>query len=307
MSKSVRCFVGLSVVAILVAAGIGLLNRGVYGWTIFAMLPMLIGALASWTARPATGGKAAKLSALTVLVAACALLVLGLEGLLCLALALPLATPLGALGGWLVWRAQSSRLAAGPGITMLFLLLPASLTWDTHARPEVYEVHSAVTIAASPELVWPQVVSFSEMPEPAEWFFHTGLAYPTQARIEGTGVGATRYCDFSTGPVVEPIEVWDPPRLLQFRVTESPAPLRELSLYAEVLPRHLHGYLISKEGQFRLTRLPGNRTLLEGTSWYLHGLWPAEYWRWWSDAIVRRIHMRVLNHIRTLAEPHGDS
>jgi hypothetical protein len=307
VSKSDHHLIGLSIFAILVAGGIGLLHSGVYGWTIFALLPVLLGGIASWIVRPATGVKAVKVGALTVLVAASALLVLGLEGLLCLALVLPLAVPLGALGGWLVYRVGSSGLAAGRGITMFFLLLPASLTWDMHARPPVYPVHSAVTIAASPERVWPHVVSFSEMPEPAEWFFHTGLAFPTQARIDGTGVGATRYCDFSTGPVVEPIEVWDPPRLLQFRVTENPAPMRELSLYAEILPRHLHGYFISREGQFRLTRLPGNRTLLEGTSWYQHGLWPAEYWRWWSDAIIRRIHMRVLNHIRTLAEAHGDS
>ena len=116
------------------------------------------------------------------------------------------------------------------------------------------------------------------------------------------GPGATRYCEFSTGPFVEPIEVWDEPRLLRFRVTENPAPLHEWSPYARVLPRHLHGYLVSKEGQFRLTRMANNRTLLEGTTWYRHGLWPAEYWRWWSNAIIHRIHMRVLTHIRTLAE-----
>ena len=43
---------------------------------------------------------------------------------------------------------------------------------------------------------------------------------------------------------------------------------------------------VSKRGQFRLTRLANARTLLEGTTWYQHGLWPAEYWRWWADAIV---------------------
>ena len=67
-------------------------------------------------------------------------------------------------------------------------------------------------------------------------------------------------------------------------------------------PKHLHGYFMSKEGQFELTRLANGHTLLAGTSWYQHGLWPAEYWRWWSDAIIHRIHLRVLNHIRTLAE-----
>ena len=60
--------------------------------------------------------------------------------------------------------------------------------------------------------------------------------------------------------------------------------------------------MISKEGQFRLIALGPHRTRVEGTSWYQHGLWPAQYWRLWSDAIVYRIHMRVLEHIRALAE-----
>jgi hypothetical protein len=78
--------------------------------------------------------------------------------------------------------------------------------------------------------------------------------------------------------------------------------MTELSPYSGFAPRHLHGYFISKEGQFRLVPLTGGRTMLEGTTWYQHGLWPAQYWRWWSDAIVHRIHLRVLHHIRALAE-----
>jgi hypothetical protein len=142
------------------------------------------------------------------------------------------------------------------------------------------------------------VVAFPDLPEPDQWFFRAGLAYPVRARLEGS----VRYCDFSTGSFVEPIEILDAPRLLRFRVTENPAPMEEWSPYSRVLPKHLHGYFISKAGQFRLTALGANRTRLEGTSWYQHGLWPAEYWRWWSDAIIHRIHLRVLNHIRTLSE-----
>jgi hypothetical protein len=146
------------------------------------------------------------------------------------------------------------------------------------------------------------VVTFSELPEPHEWYFRGGLAYPIRARIEGAGPGAVRRCEFSTGPFVEPIEVWNEPRQLSFRVTENPAPMHEWSPYARVLPKHLHGYLVSEHGQFLLTPLPGNRTLLEGTTWYRHGLWPAPYWRLWSDAIIHRIHLRVLRHIKTLSE-----
>ena len=302
MSRRARWLVGLVMLVVLVVVGVALLRTGIYGLTIFVVLPVMMGGLASWIDGSATGGRAARVGAGTVAIATGSLLLLGMEGFICIAVALPLAMPLGALGGWLGYRAQHSPAAARRGIAMLLLLPPASVTWDTQARPPVFEVRSAITIAAPPERVWKYVVSFSEMPEPREWFFRTGLAYPTRARMVGHGAGAVRYCDFSTGPVVEPIVVWDEPRLLRFRVTETPAPMREWSPYTELSPKHLHGYLISRQGEFRLTRLPGNRTLLEGTSWYQHGLWPAEYWRWWSDAVIHRIHLRVLNHIRMLAE-----
>jgi hypothetical protein len=301
MSTARRGLIAVGLLALLGAGGVALVRTGVYGLTIFVLFPMILGGLATWVFRPTSGGRAAGIGALSAAAAACSLLFAGLEGLICIAMALPLAMPLGALGGWLAYRAASLRLVTHGGVALL-LLLPPGIAWDTQARPPVFQVHTAITIAATPEQVWKHVVTFSELPEPKDWFFRAGLAYPKRARIEGTGPGAVRYCEFSTGPFVEPIEVWDEPRLLRFRVTGNPAPMNEWSPYAHVLPKHLHGYFISKQGQFQLTALAGNRTLLEGTTWYQHGLWPAEYWSWWSEAIIHRIHLRVLNHIRTLAE-----
>jgi hypothetical protein len=301
VNKPARGIVGVLFLAGLFAGGVALLNHGIYGFTIFIVSPVLVGAAASWIFRPRTSRRAVALGAAATAVLVFAFLLPGLEGLICVVMALPLAVPLGALGAWLVYQAGQRRLAAR-GLPMLLLLPAASMMWDVNARPPVFEVRTAIEIAASPEHVWKHVVAFSELPEPREWFFRTGLAYPRRARIVGSGVGAVRYCEFSTGPFVEPIEVWDEPRLLRFRVTENPAPMRELSFYSQVLPKHLHGYLVSKEGQFRLTPLANGHTLLEGTTWYQHGLWPAEYWRLWSDAIIHRIHLRVLNHVRALAE-----
>jgi hypothetical protein len=31
-------------------------------------------------------------------------------------------------------------------------------------------------------------------------------------------------------------------------------------------------------------------------------MWPAPYWRLWSDAIIHTIHARVLKHVKSLAE-----
>lgn len=303
MDRIPRVFAGIVMIALLAGLTALLIRRGSYGLTMFVVFPVLLGAIAAWVVGSASAGHAAKTGMLANLIASAALLLIGSEGAICILMTLPLALPLGALGGCLAFWMNPSRMRSGSAA--ILLLVPAgTLGWDTTVQPEVFEVRSAIEIAASAEEVWRHVVSFSDLPEPQEWYFRAGLAYPMRARIEGAGVGAVRYCEFSTGPFVEPIEVWDAPDLLQFRVTANPAPMHEWSPYGQIMPRHLEGYMVSKRGQFKLTRLSGKRTLLEGTTWYQHGLWPALYWRWWSDAIIHRIHTRVLTHIQSLAEAH---
>jgi hypothetical protein len=65
---------------------------------------------------------------------------------------------------------------------------------------------------------------------------------------------------------------------------------------------HLKGYFVPQRGRFVLVPLPGGRTRLEGTSWYLHQIWPEWYWTPVTKWVVRGIHQRVLEHIKKLAE-----
>ena len=44
------------------------------------------------------------------------------------------------------------------------------------------------------------------------------------------------------------------------------------------------------------------RTRLEGTTWYTNRMWPSAYWKLWSDEVIHRIHLRVLDHIRERSE-----
>jgi hypothetical protein len=78
--------------------------------------------------------------------------------------------------------------------------------------------------------------------------------------------------------------------------------MEEWTPYHAVHPPHLQGFLISKGGEFHLVPLPGNRTRVEATTWYHHSMWPASYWQLWSDAVIHRIHLRVLQHIAQSAE-----
>jgi len=185
------------------------------------------------------------------------------------------------------------------------ILLAPGVQWIEHAvaaRPPLYEVRTAIDVQAPPEVVWQQVVAFTEIPPPTELIFRAGIAYPIRAEMLGSGPGAERHCVFSTGSFVEPIQIWNPPRQLKFSVSSNPPPLEEWSPYSHIEPPHLHGYLLSEGGQFLLTPLAGGGTRLEGTTWYQHGLWPAAYWRLWSDAVIHRIHLRVLRHIQEEAE-----
>lgn len=288
--------------ASLVLAGGWLIHTGSYGLTLFLLIPLLTGALAVAFTGPETRRKAALHGMLANMILSVSLLFIGVEGLICIFMSWPLILPLGALGGYLAGWARALPVNAMNAL-LLVPVAAGSLGFDFVAQVPVFEARTVLEIAAPPSRVWKHVVTFSDLPEPDDWYFRVGLAYPRRARIEGSGPGAIRYCEFSTGAFVEPIETWDEPRLLRFQVTENPAPMHEWSPYADVVPKHLNGYFTSKRGQFRLVPLAnGTRTRLEGTTWYQHGLWPAAYWQLWSDAIIHRIHLRVLTHIKTLAE-----
>jgi len=235
------------------------------------------------------------------------LILVAMEGIICILMAAPFALGLAALGGAVGYMIQSHhwRPKQKPAMLSLVILVVPAIFGAEHAaklQSPTFVVRTAIEVNAPPEKVWNEVVAFAEIPAPKELLFRAGIAYPIRAEISGHGVGAVRHCVFSTGPFVEPIEVWDEPRLLKFGVTENPAPLNELSPYGNIQPPHLHGYFVSEQGQFLLTALPGGRTRLEGTTWYQHTMWPAGYWHLWSDYIIHRIHLRVLEHIRRAAE-----
>jgi uncharacterized membrane protein YhaH (DUF805 family) len=308
---------GSAVAALLLVTPVGVLatllsaeKLGLYGWGLFIAVPFCLG----FAAVLIYGYHAPRsyLSCLAVSVVAptilgMALLALAMEGIICLIMAGAIGLPLSVLGGtmgYLLQRRPIIMRSAPATLASLILFIPGVMGLE-HAMPELAPtlvVRTAIDIDAPPERVWNGVVAFAEIPEPKEWIFRLGIAYPIRATIRGEGVGAVRHCEFSTGPFVEPIEVWDEPRLLKFSVTANPAPMQEWTPYKSIHPPHLEGFMESRGGQFLLTPLPGGRTRLEGTTWYQHHMWPAPYWQVWSDAIIHRIHLRVLNHIKGSAE-----
>jgi hypothetical protein len=280
-----------------------------YAWGLFLGLPFALGFVSvtiySYHGRRSLHGSLG-VAAASVGLLGWILFGAAVEGIVCLVMALPIAGTLALLGGAIAYALQATLRGRGVRIetaTLLILFVPALMRveHDLARDPARFKVTTSIEIDAPAERVWRHVISFSDLDAPKEWWFQSGIAYPVRARIQGQGAGAVRYCEFSTGAFVEPIEVWDAPHLLKFRVEQSPPPMHEWSPYGQIDAPHLEGYFRAREGEFRLTALAGGRTLLEGTTWYEHRIWPSWYWRWWSDWMVHRIHERVLRHVGRLA------
>ena len=232
------------------------------------------------------------------------LLFFAMEGIICLIMAAPLVFVCFLIGHFIaqLFIKEKKGQQNTTSILIAILSVPVLLSFDTvNHKMHLRTVTTKIEINAPPELVWENLVAFPRLKAPTEFIFKTGIAYPVDATIEGKGVGAVRHCNFTTGSFVEPITVWDEPKLLRFSVREQPEPMKELSIY-NIHPNHLHGFWNSKQGEFKLTVLPNGNTLLTGTTWYENRIKPNFYWSTWSDYIVHKIHKRVLDHIKIQAE-----
>ena len=282
---------------------IGVYLRRFYSAGLFLGVPFTIGYISAYVfnARHAqSAGRTIEVALVAVALAGGAMLVFALEGAVCIALAFPLAALL-AVPGAILGRAVALR-GAGPPLLAGVLLAPVVVLVSPRQRAPSHEVVTVIEVDAPPAVVWRHVVSFPALAPPREWPFRAGIAAPMGARIVGTGVGATRYCDFTTGSFVEPVTVWEEDRRLGFDITTQPPPMREWSPYREVNPPHLDGYFRATHGEFRLIPLPGGRTRLEGRTQYVVSLFPQTYWTLPAGRLVAAIHERVLQHIKAIAE-----
>ena len=297
-------------VSVLIAVGGALLphqSQEAYSAALFLGFPVMMGALAAVFVN---GGRAVPYSALQIasaaaLVGSLAIGLFALEGIICLFMAFPI-TFVGAFLGALLGNAMLRTHAKVTGrqaflsLAIFFVISPPLEHLTNDIQPRV--VVSSVVVDAPIETVWANVIEFPDLPTERSWIFHTGIAYPVRARLDGRGVGAVRHCEFSTGAFVEPITVWDPPTHLAFDVTSQPASMQESFLWGTSTPPHVLTAVQSKHGEFKLTKLSEHQTLLEGSTWYQLSLRPSSYWGILSDEAIHQIHMRVLDHIKTLSE-----
>jgi len=309
---------GSAIMAVAVTSGFGVALAwfsitllGAYGWTLFLALPFAMGYLSVWIysfSRRRSWGEAVLVVTLTLAVVALGITAIAIEGLVCLLMAAPIAWILALLGGGLAHVIHNKTYDGLPHTNLMgivVLAVPMLFGVEHVAPPPVprFQVKTSIEIAAPPEIVWKRIIAFPQLPAAREWPFRLGIAYPLAATITGEGLTADRECHFSTGSFKEPILAWEPAKHFAFGVAQEPLLMRETSPYGNIEVRHLTDHDFQPErADFFLVPLAGGGTRLEGSTTYRNKMWPGEYWRLWTDAIIHNIHRRVFEHVKRLAE-----
>jgi hypothetical protein len=268
-------------------------NEGWLIWPNIFLLPLLVGLIAAWFYRRLNRGLGITfLDALWVsLVGVGAAAIVLREGVVCLIIAFPafyLLILTGLLIGriWFRWNYTRLQLSIFP---LLVLLTVSDAFYSSTERAVVTD---EILIQATPEKVWPHVLAFPEIPDqPDYWIFRLGLPYPTQTTNGGDFVGADRQCKFSDGIVIkERVAEFIPREKLTFDVVEQPT-------HPEA-----YGHITLHRGQFVLRDNGNGTTTLIGSSWYTLHVRPNWYFDLWTRDMTRAVHLRVMNHVRRLAE-----
>jgi Polyketide cyclase / dehydrase and lipid transport len=286
----------------------------VYGLGLFVALPFCLGlfsVLLHGYHEPRSLASCLAVAALSIGVLALLLLALAIEGVICLIMAAPIGLSLGLIGGLVGYWIQRRRWShlqtqATFGAMLLFVPFLIGAEGLNPQEAPLLRVSTQIEINAPPETVWRFLASFPTLPPPREWPFRVGIAYPLRSTLEGSGLGARRECQFSSGEFIERIRVWEKNRRLVFTISDAPPVMEEMSPYGHIHTRHIDSqYFQAQDAEFVLTPMANGHTLLTGTSRYQNRMWPVAYWRLWSDAIVHQIHLRVFRHIQQLSEASG--
>jgi hypothetical protein len=289
-----------------------------YAVALFCGAPLAMGVLAPLlhgAGRPRTFWSLVWASMLAQLFLFLGTIIFAIEGIFCILMAAPLWFVIALVGTCIAYpihRAMWRNYAVSRGFPVLLLLILCfTPAWMGAERSQIktpaqWIMSATIDIDAPPSVVWQNVVRFPDMPSPGwsqgGWLFKAGIARPIRAEFEGNGASGMRYCVFSTGKAIEPVRTWQPGRLLEVDVISTPPSMEETSIYPHLHPAHLEGYMESDGARFELISLPGGRTRLIGTSWYHNRMYPAFYWKWWTDQAIKAVQVHVLDHIRNLSE-----
>jgi uncharacterized protein YndB with AHSA1/START domain/uncharacterized membrane protein (DUF485 family) len=293
--------IALIVLAVLISA----VTFGAYGWGLFVMTPFLVGITCGYLVNEQSDLGASATMKLVIAAAglgSLALVVLALEGIVCIIMAALLAIPIVMLGGVIgrglaIARHNRRNPLASVAILPMVFMLEGAMPSEAPIITQ-YEIE----IAAPAEQVWQALISSEPIAQAPGLTALAGLAYPIKGTLKGEGPGATRTGVFSTGEATEVVTEWEPNKSLAFRVEDEAPAMEEMSPYRRVHAPQVEGYFSTGETRFVLVQLAGNRTQLKISSEHRLRIDPVPYWEPIARLAIHENVSRVLADIKAKSE-----
>ena len=236
----------------------------------------------------------------------------GTDAAISLSLSFPLVAILGCIGGLIghsTSRVFTRNLTKSITLGLACLATPLLLVleFSTEANPSLERIVSTIEIRSSPDLIWKQLISSSNLQVEDSSPEDSILPEPISIQTNGSGVGAQRTSTLTTGHRYERIVEWNPGHLLRFDIVDQSLPIRDWSPYPETRDTIFRGFAQARAGQFRLIPVSPEVTRLESTTWYYHNRWPTAYWTSISDRLIDHLQDAFAERIKIASEEEFES
>lgn len=268
-------------------------SNGILVYSQFVILPILLGIISAWFWRDLNLKTKTILgySLINSLIAILLSFLFLSEGFICLIIVSPLIFVFvitGAFIGKMMFKKKNQTL----NVSILSLLLIAFVSDSISDHNYENMVADEIIINAPASKIWEHVVAFDKIEKPnAYWLFNIGMPSPMETTVTDYKLGAGRKCIFSNGYVFdEKIVAFDVNKNLTFDIVAQPQ------------DPEIMGHIDIQRGQFLLKDNGNGTTTLIGNSWYKLKVFPIWYYDVWAESITRNVHLRVMDHIKTLSE-----
>ncbi|WBS02804.1 hypothetical protein OU994_00415 [Pseudoduganella sp. SL102] len=299
----------------------GLLLRIMFDWKLLndflqivstaflVVTPFCVGAIAVFMTdqeQPLAVRRALRVSAQAMMVFMLAMIVLVLEGVICVVLVAPVFLAAAMVGGAVarlfILHGNTSRGTISAFAILPLLVGPLEGTLDTVQSEQV--IVDSIRIAAPPEIVFDQLAQVRDI-RPDELgfsFLHLiGLPRPVAADMHGEGSGTVRVSRWEKNVRFEEvITTWNRPYAMHYRFHIPPG-----SIPRDALDRHVEmggEYFTVIDGGYDLARTSDGGTLLTLRTRFANRSQLKLYGNLWGKMVLHDFHGSILGLMRSRAE-----
>ncbi len=277
-----------------------------YSWVLFALLPVVVGVAIGVLPNRNWALVGATLATIAFLVG---LLLLGLSGLICAVMSLPLIIPFIFLGSIIVHFARRYKEIKTDklGVLMLpllvFIIAAPGERLLKKERTQIIRIETSQVFAYTSEQVYDAIKSVDTLDAPKPFLMYFDLPVPTKCVLEKETVGGLRTCyfnggnlsrgDFGGGTIVEKITKLERGKVLKMDVVDY-----------NLIGRKWLGF---KEAIYYFDKIGRDSCKMTRITTYTSELTPRFYWQPLEEIGIRQEHEYVFaNLVKDLKNKFGN-